>query len=213
MVDELLVLREYFAELPKDRRPLTKLTAEAECRSMALTGGAGLSADISAVWRSTVSSVSLPILLSLAWREGEAWPTNAPRAKPKRLSRRPDPFAAVTSTLREWFEGEPWHTSRELLERLQAQHPGVYPNGRLRTLQRRLKEWRRKAAHRMVFGTITAEPPGEIERSPLGNGAKGPLSDRQGGAKSPVDLPLCLDDANASPTTPQGPQQQLICIK
>ena len=65
MVDELLVLREYFAELHKDRSPLTKLTAKAECRSMALTGGAGLSADISAVWRSTVSSASLPILLSL----------------------------------------------------------------------------------------------------------------------------------------------------
>src|SRR5215472_17198238 len=56
---------EYFAELPKDRRPLTKLTAKAEGRSLALTGGAGLSADISAVWRATVSSVSLPILLSL----------------------------------------------------------------------------------------------------------------------------------------------------
>ena len=36
MVDELLVLREYFAELPKDRRTLTKLTAKAECRSMAV---------------------------------------------------------------------------------------------------------------------------------------------------------------------------------
>ena len=170
-------------------------------------------ADISAVWRSTVSSVSLPILLSLAWREGEAWPTNAPRAKPKRLSRRPDPFAAVTSTLREWFEGEPWHTSRELLERLQAEHPGVYPDGRLRTLQRRLKEWRREAAHRMVFGTTTADPARDIERGLLGNGTKSSPSDREGGAKSPVDLPLCLDDANASPTTRQGPQQQLICIK
>ena len=66
MVEELLVLREYFAELPKDRRTLTKLTAKAECRSMALTRGARLSADISAVWRSTVSSALLPILLSLS---------------------------------------------------------------------------------------------------------------------------------------------------
>ena len=137
--------------------------------------------------------------LRTAWREGEARPTSAPKPKPKRLRRRPDPFAAVTTTLREWFEAEPWHTSRELLERLQAEHPGVYPNGRLRTLQRRLKEWRREAAHRMVFGTITAEPPGESERSLLGNGAKGLLSDREGGAKSPVDLPLCLDDATRRP--------------
>ncbi len=27
---------------------------------------------------------------------------------------------------------------------------------------------------------------------------------------SPVDLPLCLDDADASPTTPQGQQQQTV---
>ena len=137
-------------------------------------------------------------------------PTSAPKAKPKRLRRRPDPFAAVTTTLREWFEAEPWHTSREFLERLQAEHPGVYPDGRLRTLQRRLKEWRRNTAHRMVFGT-TARSPGDLERGLLGDGTK--VSDPEGGAKSPVDLPLRLDDANASPTTPQGPQQQLICIE
>ena len=74
------------------------------------------------------------------------------------MRRRPDPFAAVTTELRGWFEAEPWHTSRELLERLQAECPGVYPDGQLRTLQRRLKEWRREAAHRMVFGTMTADP-------------------------------------------------------
>jgi hypothetical protein len=27
---------------------------------------------------------------------------------------------------------------------------------------------------------------------------------------SPVDLPLCLDDAGGSPTTPQGQQQQNV---
>jgi len=29
---------------------------------------------------------------------------------------------------------------------------------------------------------------------------------------SPVDLPLCLDDAVASPTTPQGQQQQNVTL-
>ena len=150
--------------------------------------------------------------LRTAWKEGEVRPTSAPKAKPKRLRRRPDPFAAVTTTLREWFKAEPWHTSREFLERLQAEHPGVYPDGRLRTLQRRLKEWRRDAAHRMVFGA-TSDSPGDLERGLLGNVAKGSFSDREGGTKSPVDLPLRLDDTNASPTTPQGPQRQLICIE
>jgi hypothetical protein len=148
--------------------------------------------------------------LRTAWKEGEVRPTSAAKAKPKRLRRRPDPFAAVTIELRGWFEAEPWHTSRELLERLQAQCLGVYRDGQLRTLQRRLKEWRREAAHRMVFGTMTADPgiaPGDIERNPLNNRAKDSLSDREGGPKSPVDLPLRLDDANASPTTPQGQHQ------
>jgi hypothetical protein len=92
--------------------------------------------------------------LRTAWKEGEVRPTSAPKAKPKRLRRRPDPFAAVTTELRGWFEAEPWHTSRELLERLQTEHPDVYPDAQLRTLQRRLKEWRREAAHQMVFGTM-----------------------------------------------------------
>jgi hypothetical protein len=96
--------------------------------------------------------------LRTAWREGGVRPTSVAKAKPKRSRRRPDPFAAVTAKLREWFEAEPWHTSRELLERLQAEHPSVYPDGQLRTLQRRLKEWHREAAHRMVFGTMTANP-------------------------------------------------------
>jgi hypothetical protein len=135
------------------------------------------------------------------------------KAKSKRLRRRPDPFAAVTTALRVWFEAEPWHTSRELLERLQ--HPGFYPDGQLRTLQRRLKEWRREAARRMVFGTLTADPgiaPGDIKRSLLSNRAKD-SRDREGGPKSLTDLPLRLDDATASPTTPQGQHQEVICIE
>ena len=89
------------------------------------------------------------------------------------------------------------------MERLQAERPAVYPDGQLRTLQRRLKEWRREAAHRMVFGTMTANPgvaPGDGEGSPLSNGANDYFSgDGDGGAKSPVDLPLRLDDAARRP--------------
>ncbi len=84
--------------------------------------------------------------LRTAWQEGEVRPTSNPKPKPKRLRRRPDPFAAVTLVLRDWFEAEPWRTSRELFERLQAEYPGMYPDGLLRTCQRRLKEWRRDAA-------------------------------------------------------------------
>jgi hypothetical protein len=43
--------------------------------------------------------------------------------------------------------------------------------------------------------------------APLSNGAKNYFSERENGPKSPVDLPLRLDDAAASPTTPQGQRQ------
>ena len=95
--------------------------------------------------------------LRTAWQEGEVRPTSAPKPKAKRLRRRPDPFVAVTTRLREWFEAEPWRTSRELFERLQAEYPGVYPDGQLRTCQRRLKGWRREAALRLVFGTAPVD--------------------------------------------------------
>ena len=123
---------------------------------------------------------------------------------------RRDPFETTWPLLRQWFEAEPERTGRELFERLQAEHPGVYPDGQLRTLQRRLKGWRREAARRMVFKTPTGDPGFWIngaEGSLLGNGGKEALSGGVGGRQSPVDLPLRLDDAGASPTTPQGLQQ------
>lgn len=63
----------------------------------------------------------------------------------------------VTARLRERFEAEPWRTAHKLLERLQDEKPGLYPVGLLRTLQRRLKIWRRDKAHDPVFGTTPAE--------------------------------------------------------
>ena len=99
--------------------------------------------------------------LRTAWREGEVRPTSKQKPKAPRGRRRPDPLVTVTPRLREWFKAEPWRTSSELLERLQGEQPDLFPDGLLRTVQRRLKEWRREAAHKMVFGIgagETAEP-------------------------------------------------------
>ena len=96
--------------------------------------------------------------LRIAWREGEARPTAIPVAKPKRGRRRPDPLVKVTEQLHAWFEAEPWYTSRQLLERLQAAHPGEYPDGLLRTVQRRVKVWRKEKATAMVFGELGGMP-------------------------------------------------------
>ena len=95
--------------------------------------------------------------LRTAWREGEVRPTSKPKEKPKRGRRRPDPLLVVTPQLHDWFEAEPWRTARELLERLQKEQPGIYPAGLIRTLQRRLKDWRRDKAHELVFGATSAE--------------------------------------------------------
>jgi hypothetical protein len=58
----------------------------------------------------------------------------------------------------------------------------------------------------MVFGTM----PVDASLADIGKeGSNGGVS----GQGSLVDLPLRLGDANASPTTPQGPQQQVICTE
>jgi hypothetical protein len=90
--------------------------------------------------------------LRTAWRQGEIRPTHQPKPKARRGWRRPDPFASVTADLKAWFEAEPWRTAPEPLERLQEQHPGAYSDQLLRTLQRRVKIWRRDRANELVFG-------------------------------------------------------------
>ena len=80
--------------------------------------------------------------LRTAWKDGEVRPTSVAKAKPKRLRRRPDPFAAVTTALRQWFEAEPCIHRASCWSGCKLSTPGVYPEGRLRTLQRRLKVWR-----------------------------------------------------------------------
>jgi hypothetical protein len=90
--------------------------------------------------------------LRTAWQDGEVRPTSQPKPKAKRGRRRPDPLAAVTDKLRAWFEADPSLSGRQLLDRLQAEHTGEYPDGLVRTVQRRLKLWRSALAHELVFG-------------------------------------------------------------
>lgn len=100
------------------------------------------------------STTSLEAFLSglkTAWKSGEARPTATDKPREKRGRRRPDPLVTVTAQLKEWFELEPWRTSRELLEKLQAEHPDEYPDLLLRTVQRRLKVWRSEHAYALVF--------------------------------------------------------------
>jgi hypothetical protein len=96
--------------------------------------------------------------LRTVWQNGVARPTDADKPRQKRGRRRPDPLIEVTVQLERWFEEEPWRSGSELLEKLQAEHPGDYPAALLRTVQRRLKVWRSEQARALVFSgsSITA---------------------------------------------------------
>jgi hypothetical protein len=91
--------------------------------------------------------------LRTAWQNGEVRPTARSKPKTKRGRRRPDPLLAVTPTLEAWFKAEPWRTASELLTRLQDEQGNAYPRLLLRTLQRRMKLWRARQVHEMIFGS------------------------------------------------------------
>jgi hypothetical protein len=92
--------------------------------------------------------------LRTAWATGEVRPTSQPKAKAKRGRRRPDPLVTVTNEMRAWFNADPAVSGRELLSRLQQIYPGLYPDGLVRTVQRRLKIWRSEMARALVFGAV-----------------------------------------------------------
>lgn len=90
--------------------------------------------------------------LTTAWHDGEVRPTHRKKSKPQRDWRtRKDPFEAAWPRILAGLDDEPDRTGVELLRRLQAEHPGEFHDGQLRTLQRRLKIWRRAAARKLVF--------------------------------------------------------------
>lgn len=55
---------------------------------------------------------------------------------------RVNPFEEVWPVVEDWLEAEPERTAQEILGRLQGAFPDRFPNGQLRTLQRRVKAWR-----------------------------------------------------------------------
>ena len=93
--------------------------------------------------------------LSTAWRDGEVRPTHRKRpGVPRTWRSRLDPFEKTWPTLEKWLNNEPEITAKELLNRLQESTPEGVPQNQLRTLQRRVKQWRSQVAARLVFGNI-----------------------------------------------------------
>ena len=104
--------------------------------------------------------------LKTAWANGTPRPTEQrPPSKVRWWRSRKDPFESTWPEVRLWAEEEPELTGRQLLQRLQARYPGAYPDGQLRTLQRRLKGWRSNMARALVLG---ASSKSGTERAPAG---------------------------------------------
>ena len=90
--------------------------------------------------------------LESAWKDGEIRPTHKGKPREQRQWRtRKDPFESVWPELVVWLGAEPDMIAKEILDRLQEQYPGDYKLGHLRTLQRRVKQWRALSARQLVF--------------------------------------------------------------
>jgi hypothetical protein len=101
--------------------------------------------------------------LSEAWREGEVRPTHRRRpTEPRTWRTRRDPFESVWPGLEAWLNERPETTAKALLQRLQQERPGLFPDGGLRTLQRRVKAWRGTMARRLLGGNNQLDPGTEL---------------------------------------------------
>jgi hypothetical protein len=87
------------------------------------------------------------------WRAGEARPTHRQQSTKTRYWRtRTDPFEGAWLQILEWLQNEPDATAKSLFERLRVSAPEKYVDGQLRTLQRRIKDWRNIMAKNLVLG-------------------------------------------------------------
>ena len=96
------------------------------------------------------------------WRAGEARPTHRIHLERTRHWRtRKDPFEEVWLEILGWLQDDPDVIAKELFSRLQEKYPGNFANGQLRTLQRRVKEWRQMMAKKLIYASLdgTTETP------------------------------------------------------
>ena len=91
--------------------------------------------------------------LSTVWRDGEVRPTHRKRSNgPRTYRTRVDPFETVWPLVQQWLNEQPDANAKELFLRLQESMAGTFAPGQLRTLQRRVKQWRSEIARQLVLG-------------------------------------------------------------
>ena len=93
------------------------------------------------------------------WRSGEARATHRKDASKARYWRtREDPFKEVWTDILLWLQKEPDSITKVLLQKRNEKYPGQFGGKLLRTLQRRIGEWRRTMARRLVLGGVEEWP-------------------------------------------------------
>jgi hypothetical protein len=98
--------------------------------------------------------------LSKAWESGEVRPTHRRQAGAIHWWRtRADPFEHGWPIIEHWLESECSVTAKEMMNRLAAMVPDAYAGkAQLRTLQRRVKEWRSHKAKDLILGSLRQTP-------------------------------------------------------
>ncbi len=90
------------------------------------------------------------------WREGEVRPTHTSsdgRSAPRTSHSRPNPFEGVWCEILEWLQKHQDITASALLDLLMRRYPDRYSRRQLRTLQRRVRQWRRVVARQLVYAS------------------------------------------------------------
>jgi hypothetical protein len=102
-----------------------------------------------------------------AWRNDEVRPTHRkPCTGPRPWRTRPDTFQDVWPLVETWLNEQPDATAKDLFQRLQQGTQTPFAPGQLRTLQRRVREWRTAIARRLVLGAdIDSEDPTAISKA------------------------------------------------
>ena len=145
-VEMKAALSEYRVQLD----PVALLHAIREAQS-------ALAAVTSPAIRPTPSGESLEQFLAKLpdwWRQDTAHTSRERRVQPPRTWRtRPDPFEGVWCDVLSWLQEDPDASAVVLLGRLQEAEPDRFSRAHLRTLQRRVQQWRGIMAKKLVYAT------------------------------------------------------------
>ena len=89
---------------------------------------------------------------------------------------RKDPFEGVWGHMLLWLQNDPDTNAKDLLAKLREAYPGRFEDAQLRTLQRRVKDWRGVMAKELLYAASdepASEPSEKVELVLVGVGNKG----------------------------------------